>query len=197
MNGLMRQDLGADSREQLAIQCKEKLGYSHLASQALSSSTVACLRAVGISPFRQEDVAAYKTLRAWEANKFGLFCGVGLSAAVVLVPLVVALCIGNGHPLVFWLFLMLSLPVTVIWGTAFDWQSVGLAAYGKPVPIYVLELALQLRQELSAAGIKHEFLIEELVAFTKNDPFLVLVVDGRREYLEVWDEPSFGAGRTT
>jgi hypothetical protein len=61
-----------------------------------------------------------------------------------------------------------------------------LASYPSPVPEFALSHALEIKRELPEA----QFCVEHL-GWHDPDPFLVLIVEGVRYHIDVWDEPSF------
>jgi hypothetical protein len=71
------------------------------------------------------------------------------------------------------------------------WRETSISYYENPIPEFVLERAIQLREYL---GIRADFFIED---FRKDpDPFLVMLYEGLRYYIDVWDEPKFEGRRT-
>lgn len=67
------------------------------------------------------------------------------------------------------------------------WEAYNLVGYEKPVPEFVLNKALEIKEEVPDV----EFMIEELTIHP--DPFLVAVLGKERYHVEVWDEPKFEA----
>jgi hypothetical protein len=88
------------------------------------------------------------------------------------------------------------------WGRNFNgrdmqWFASGLENYKGEVPAYALRTALDVKRELG--DVKHYFGVLYLAQArdeTDGDPFLYVEVDGRREFLEVWNEPGFFTERT-
>lgn len=78
--------------------------------------------------------------------------------------------------------------------TNVSWKEIPLDKYQKPVPMFVLNKAVQIAETLPTA----EFTIEELSVTRSRiqldpDPFLIVSYGDERYYVEVWDEPSFEA----
>ena len=70
------------------------------------------------------------------------------------------------------------------------WNTYTLNEYEKPVPEFVLNKALQIKDELPAV----RFEVEELSERAPDpDPFMVASLDKERYYFEVWEEPKFEA----
>ncbi|MCK5605670.1 hypothetical protein KAR91_27495 [Candidatus Pacearchaeota archaeon] len=78
------------------------------------------------------------------------------------------------------------------WRNGF-WDETPISEYGEPIPEFVIDTALQVKQAIPEA----EFSIEYFVHRNENDPFLSFKVPGvqRRFVVEVWDEPDFEAER--
>jgi hypothetical protein len=67
-----------------------------------------------------------------------------------------------------------------------QWHHVGLSDYEKPVPEFVLDKAVRLKEALPEVQFRVHFLSEP-----KADPFLIAVLGKEIYYLEAWDEPRF------
>lgn len=67
----------------------------------------------------------------------------------------------------------------------FKWERVQISDYRKPIPIHVLNKAVQIKEQLPQV----EIFIEELTRVP--DPFLVVKFGREEFYVEVWDEPKF------
>lgn len=73
-----------------------------------------------------------------------------------------------------------------------EWQSVNLKDYTKPVPEFVIRKALQIKEKFPEAN----FVVHELIKRQYNlngDPFLHVFAGGKEYCIEVWDEPKFEA----
>jgi hypothetical protein len=74
-----------------------------------------------------------------------------------------------------------------------EWSEVALAKYGEPVPEYVLNKAIEIKEKCPPAT----FLVDSLVVREERrtlDPFLIVRQDDETYYVEVWDEPKFEVG---
>lgn len=70
------------------------------------------------------------------------------------------------------------------------WNETNLANYEKPIPEFVLNKAMQIKDALPQT----EFYIEELTENAPDpDPFIIAVHGKERYYFEVWEEPGFEA----
>lgn len=75
--------------------------------------------------------------------------------------------------------------------SAAQWQHTKLAEYARPVPEFVLEKAVRIKEALPQV----EFYIQHL-SDPKSDPFLIAAIGKEIYYIEAWDEPRF-EGRLT
>lgn len=76
------------------------------------------------------------------------------------------------------------------------WYTESLRHYRRPVPEFALQTAIDVQEVAMRRNMKVELDIESFgIPARTLDPFLVLVHNGTKYYLEVWDEPSFVAGR--
>jgi hypothetical protein len=77
------------------------------------------------------------------------------------------------------------------------WHTHALRDYERPVPTFVLARALRVQKALNARHLPGTMVVEELVRRSEYiDPFLVLRVQDKKLYLDVWDEPKFEGRRT-
>lgn len=73
------------------------------------------------------------------------------------------------------------------------WTRHPISGYSKPIPEFVLNKAVQIKEKLPDV----QFLIDELGTVRRlkkiqpPDPFLVAVLGNEEYYIEVWDEPKF------
>lgn len=128
-------------------------------------------------------------------------------------------CLRDGQPALFqphslaWQFLPASILLlsSAIWIWArvtryklehWRWESIPLFCYELPVPAYVLEKAIAIKERLPNVDIKIEQvkmfswkyeLIDRFVSFFDPDPFLSVEYGSQKYYIEVWDEPKFEA----
>ncbi len=71
---------------------------------------------------------------------------------------------------------------------SFGWDVHTLSAYDKPVPEFVLNKALQIKEVIPNV----QFAVEELNERASDpDPFLIAFTNTERYYVEVWNEPEF------
>lgn len=71
------------------------------------------------------------------------------------------------------------------------WQRTDLSSYHEPIPEYVLDKALRIKEAIPSVRFSVQHLQEP-----KADPFLVAYCDDEIYYVEAWDEPRF-EGRVT
>lgn len=80
-----------------------------------------------------------------------------------------------------------------------EWIECDIDAYSAPIPEFVLQTACDVTEELRRRGTVG--VVQMRIAYLarrrafSNDPFLFVVTDSCRAYLEVWDEPSYRAQR--
>lgn len=81
--------------------------------------------------------------------------------------------------------------------TSIFWCATNLSLYNKPIPEFVLNYALQIKEH---ADERVEFRVEELtvtnIPHRSLDPFLIVVSHKESYYIAVWNEPKF-EGRIT
>lgn len=109
----------------------------------------------------------------------GVAIGLGLSLAMGLLYAFSLLFDERGDPLI------ASDALIVKRVFLFLWHCMPLKNWSKPIPIPILQTALQINERLPGA----KFFIEEL----KEDPFLIAHYGDRDYYIAVWDEPGFEA----
>lgn len=73
------------------------------------------------------------------------------------------------------------------WATTAQWTEVEINKYKEAVPLHVLNKAVQIKKALPDAEIIIEHLTEA------KDPFLVVKHEGKKVYVDVWEEPRFEA----
>ena len=79
-----------------------------------------------------------------------------------------------------------SIRGTVV-GKEAAWEAIAISRYNRPIPEFVLNKAVQIKERLPEA----EFFVEELNVKRIPDPFLVVQFGLERYYVEVWDEAKF------
>jgi hypothetical protein len=72
------------------------------------------------------------------------------------------------------------------WFTAASWQHTELSSYTRPVPEFVLDKAIKIKEALPEV----KFYIHHL-SDPKADPFLIASLGEEIYYVEAWDEPRF------
>jgi len=73
------------------------------------------------------------------------------------------------------------------WATTASWEEVKINEYKEAIPLHVLNKAVQIKKALPDAEIIIEHLTET------PDPFLVVKHEGKKVYVDVWEEPRFEA----
>lgn len=72
--------------------------------------------------------------------------------------------------------------------TRVDWLLIDLSSYEKPIPEFVLNKCLQIKDRAPDA----KFFVDELREKSRTlDPFLVVSLGGEMLSIEVWEEPEF------
>jgi hypothetical protein len=69
------------------------------------------------------------------------------------------------------------------------WQKTDLASYDQPIPEFVLDKAVRIKEALPEVHFNVQHLDDP-----KADPFLVAVVGKEVYYVDAWDEPRFEGG---
>ena len=149
----------------LALKAEAVLGYSGLRKRLgiEPGSLASMLNALGIEPFRREDVNRYKKEKAskieheiraafWERARQELYFS---------MP-----------------------PGTYVQAT---WHTVPLKDYEGEVPEYALSHAVEIKERMPNV----DFEVEELRVEKRYDPFLIVYCDRERFYIDVWDEQPF------
>jgi hypothetical protein len=67
------------------------------------------------------------------------------------------------------------------------WSMTDITKYKKPIPEFVLQKALEIKDVVPYVSFK----VDELSYQPMPDPFLVAELEQERYYIEVWDEPKF------
>lgn len=210
-----------DSRQKLAVDAKEKLGYGVLAKAiAIPGALLYNLNKLGINPL---DARAVKKYQASKEKK-GMWSGtkqfiISLSISTVAIAAFVAGMVG-GWPYsrdIVWTpphyaINTVNLIVALVFGVrAFAmvvnerighgnrkliyWQTAAITNYPGIIPEFVLSKALEIKEALP----KTEFTIEYLSRSDEHnpyverlpDPFLIAHLDNERYYIEVWDEKEY------
>jgi hypothetical protein len=192
-----------EQEDTFADQAHQVLGYTVLKKQTRSKSVADCFKKVSIRPFDPESVEKYKEQAIRDITEPQFKKGVILTLAISVIwfSYPIFLTIYHSDPIYIANFglsiiLMSITAMFCIPSVQYHWEKKYLKDYKKEVPKYALNLAIDLQKELSSAGIAAIFYVDELVVNERVDPFLVLWTDNDRyEYLEVWDEPKFGAER--
>jgi len=217
-NILIREEIAAPAVNEDAVVALEKrdllelsrsvLGYSFVTPEVKPENPMLkSLREMGHRPFTTKSadeymVAMKKAHSSWRAS--GWVDIIGTCAIIAALILTVIACISNHYDLAAtkWLFagaatgaivfvacLVIALGSNV---KVASWIQIPIAEYKKPIPGFVLETAIELKQRCPGADIW----IKELVLGEKPlDPFLGAGCDSVSLYLEVWDEPTFKGER--
>lgn len=72
--------------------------------------------------------------------------------------------------------------------TFLQWEKFSIQRYDKPIPEFVLNKAIEIRERIPLVQFEVEELTENPV---NNDPFLIARLGAESYYIEVWHEPSF------
>lgn len=168
------------------------------------------LAELDIKPFTKEGVEKYKKQTAdrveWAANHIGLrasiyacmVCACMVALMLVVFPVVdLILGLPDGSWQVFWGLALSSLIAFVSimgFGEAYGWpkatwRRIQLSSYGKLIPEFALDTAVNIKKAYPQAN----YYVEELsVDHITKDPFLVVVdAEDNAYYVEVWNEPNF------
>lgn len=203
----------ADSREQLALQAKELLGYKKLALAITTKGALLfALRKLEIEPLSTRSVEAYKSIKSkpgmWNGHRLGY------------IWMVVAACLFGisryfGHftdfnQLIFpnfavWIAAVLGVISSIVALTArfdsdyrgkrttYSWRQHEISSYAGTIPEFVLHKAIQIKREVPDAALFVEQLYEqeERHIIPNRDPFLVAKLGDECYYIEVWDEKEY------
>ncbi len=184
--------------EKFAAEVNTELGYKALLNQTLPGTVVQCLQRIGLRPFDERIVNSYKEFKENKTNNKIVWTALGIMVFVVLAPIIVAIITSDLGGLLLWFPSLFGGAIVLVNLTIYSWEFVALCDYNSPVPKYVLETAVCLDKELKKSGFKpnedYYFVVDHLEK--TYDPFLVLCVGSKKLWLEVWDEPDFGAKRT-
>ena len=74
-----------------------------------------------------------------------------------------------------------------VYGNSNAWSRTAISKYDKPIPEFVLNKAVQLKENLPNV----EIYVDELQSTVISDPFLYVFFGNEGYYIEVWDEPKF------
>lgn len=210
MTGLLeRVDLKCDGPDEFAEKCRKELGYSAIAKSFVDNRVLECFRQLGIRPFDNKTVEAYKAKKQKQANDqewlpwYRICQWISIGICLIATGLV----IGSGSPWFFLIAVLAVVPASVYhdgkaeFRDEWTWDNTNLKNYNKAIPKYALEVALQVQEHFQDDKDHYVLCVDELVYEQRKktlDPFLFLRVypSDARYYLEVWDEPDFGAKRT-
>jgi len=199
-----------DERE-FANRVNDVLGYTPM--QSIIDKVDSCenvMRDLQIEPYDPQTVAEYKKAKEKEIARsdvgnifmtllFSAIAGVVISGIIGTVIATIGYFIsGNYNPVWYLACMAIAIPTIFISGRRngevfsdlrFDWHRTSLCLYHLPIPEFVLQTALDLKERCPDL----EMMVEELrVLHYQPDPFLVGVDKRSNEYyLEVWNEPGF------
>jgi hypothetical protein len=73
------------------------------------------------------------------------------------------------------------------------WRAVKLSDFSGDIPVAILSKAVNIKKAVPDVEFEVESLVENRRKVVKRlpDPFLVAILNGRRVYIDVWDEPEF------
>jgi hypothetical protein len=209
---------GKDDQAKIANDARRLLGYSVMAhALTIPSSLSYALRELEIEPLNERAVKAYKesrehtgmwsgTRNAWTRVIIAIcfFVASGFCLDMKLSKLGGTYSHGWGT----------SSTAMLILGTAFllyafgsgvigenighgtrtqhRWETTNIASYTGNIPEFALIKAIQIKEKLPRAT----FQIEQLVAEREEkvpepDPFLVVVLEDERFYVDVWEEAQY------
>ena len=204
-------------RSKLAIQAREKLGYGRLASVINSKGVLMdTLVKLDILPLHMPSVEKYKKSKErstmWSAHVWAIWT----AAAALVLATAMAGCMSAMHHTEAYTFArIMAMTGTIVFmgcgclcllmsliglfgdsrGTrlTWSWNKVGLRAYNRPVPDFVLNKAVQIAEVLPQAIFCVDYLhaTEERAEIVDPDPFLTVIVDKEEYYIDVWDEREF------
>ena len=172
-------ELALNARQEFALQVEDLLGYTPLRKDAGAPSKLRRLLAeLEIEAFDQATVDEYK--RGMQAHFQALAKQKDEAANDEVLNRINTSADPWGT---FQAVASLRLQSTRV-----TWKPVRLEEYSKPVPTFVLNKCMQIKQRAPDAV----FLVDELCENTRMiDPFLVVELGGDRAAIEVWDEPEF------
>lgn len=180
------------------------LGYDALKKQEESLTMWEVLDKAGARPFTMESVEKYKQEITKQANPRFLFLHSVARVAFSVGLFGFMVCLGPA--LLGWFiswkiglaFVGCSFAFSVIAGllegraTKYpgSWEVTPLKGYAEPVPEFVLQQAIKIKEGLPDAEFSvHQFVQNEEVL----DPFLVVHHGDEEYFVAVWDEPKFEA----
>ena len=176
------------------------------------------LTRLNIQPFSQRSVSHYKARMARRSTPMktkALILLGKVSAATFMLAFVAALLGGFGSLVcevievkssthltcvvallvglvVFWISLHIMMQVERAQLVYATWKAIPVDLYRESAPKYARETFAYLRERCPNA----KFFVEVLQLEERTiDPFLVVCLDGRTFYIEVWNEPDLGAVR--
>lgn len=176
----------------------------------VNAKLVEILKELDIRPFSKKSVEAYKTnkikkLKRRDHTSFAMFVfGVVLVvSSIVLIFASAAKDNDGGDVLSDWwaipgiLMAICSIPLIGLNVPSdrkrYEWTQTKIAFYGRPIPEFAIQTAIDIKKRLPEAY----FEVEELTERRVVDPFLVVSVEhGPDYYIEVWNEPGFKQERT-
>lgn len=186
---------------QLALRARDKLGYGAASTVAdqrhFTAKLVDTLTELGIQPFSEKSVAAYKRKKLRTPT-------VRSRAAVFACLVGVVACMVTGFAISPW----------AVWGSGpflivaffchefrskWAWESVPLHLYHGQVEPYALEMALQIQERCPKASFSVEYMREQEPqtpypyghVYRLDDPFLVVGLGATKYHIAVWDEVEF------
>lgn len=211
-------DAAQSRRQELAEQAAQKLGYSNL-KRAVHVSTkpfARLLSGMGIEPFEVSSVRQYQKEKLEEifratagvlADKRWLLRMHEIWAGIFILVVIVCAIVGGAlggflYPIVIFVsYLLILIGLTIYTNSLrkaadWRWERIDIRNYSLPIPEFVLDRALTIKQEDKQGALGLGFFVEHLTRERLvQDPFLVVVTSSSKEefYVDVWEEPRFEA----
>lgn len=212
-------DSGTDSRTQLALNAKERLGYDRLARAiAIPDALMFALRKLEIEPLVKSSVEAYMLEKAkpgpWSGPRQGILILVGIALAwAIPTPFLLSLIkpAPDGPGIAAAIMLLVLAAGGIVLGinaflkvlsreycgkrTTRKWVSSQLKDYAGNVPEFALDRALRIQAACPRASFSVSQLYEEIESIPRPlpDPFLIVTLGIESYYVDVWDEKEYEA----
>lgn len=197
---IVESDFDQETYDKFATNCSNFLGYTLLKeleeSERGDRKIAKVLKELNIEPLSNESVEHYKKneINKKEPRWLGWLALAELVGGVILgiyMGLVGLLMIAVVPVLI-----MTTVAVAdLIYGfNGWGWNAVPLRDTRQRIPEFALQTALDVKKKLEEHNVQATFYVDFLEKNrVKYDPFLFLYANGRRWYLEYWNEPNFKA----
>lgn len=200
----------------LGERAKEVLGYNgdtvEVAQRTIMAKLAAALNELGIEPFTNESVKAYRKCELWRAANIWQMMPVVFATCIMMFTLGLGVAAymlpgsRSGSPEQYIGLLGGVLALFSLFGTTIsagvwladgaivglEWKAIHIGMYNQPIPPAVLEMALEIKERCPEAMLT----VEHLNKKTKIVPcgFFLRVDAGKKTfYVACWDEPRFDA----